>query len=81
MKRIKAACLLQTVHFQLKDNLGHSAAVKNVQEEYASYKQRLERTRTQYRIDREEVLPDGSILIEIRKQYNNHDCGDYMAQD
>ena len=81
MKRIKAACLLQTVHFQLKDNLGHSATVKNVQEEYASYKQRLERTRTQYRIDREEVLSDGSILIEIRKQYNNHDCGDYMEQD
>lgn len=45
------------------------------------YNQRLERTRTQYRIDREEVLPDGSILIEIRKQYNNHDCGDYMEQD
>lgn len=25
MKRIKAACLEQTVHFQLKDDLGHAA--------------------------------------------------------
>ena len=26
MKRIKSACLLQTLHFQLKEDLGHAAA-------------------------------------------------------
>ncbi|MBQ3062306.1 MAG: hypothetical protein IJD03_01455 [Clostridia bacterium] len=78
MKRIKAACLLQTVHFQLKDNLGHAAAVKNVQDEYAAYKLRLEKTRTKFQIVREETQPDGSIIIEIKKQYNNHDCGKYI---
>ena len=28
MKRIKAACLTQTIHFQLRDNLPHDAAVQ-----------------------------------------------------
>ena len=78
MRRIKAACLLQTVHFQLKDNLGHAAAVQNVRDEYTMYKQRLDRTRTKYQIIREETQPDGSILIEIKKQYNNHDCTGYI---
>ena len=39
MKRIKAACLEQTVHFQLKDDLGHAAAARAVKEEYEHYKQ------------------------------------------
>ena len=38
MKRIKAACLEQTVHFQLKDDLGHAAAARAVKEEYEHYK-------------------------------------------
>ena len=46
MKRIKAACLEQTVHFQLKDDLGHAAAARAVKEEYEHYKMQLERSRT-----------------------------------
>ena len=42
------------------------------------YKQRLDRTRTKYQIIREETQPDSSILIEIKKQYNNHDCTGYI---
>ena len=49
MKRIKSACLLQTVHF-----------------------------RTAYKIEEEAVQPDGSVIVKIRKQYNNHNVGDYM---
>ena len=30
MKRIKAACLCQTLHFQLKEDLEHDYAVKAV---------------------------------------------------
>ena len=78
MKRIKEACLLQTVHFQLKEDLGHDAAVQAVREELARYKAQLDRSRTQYKITDEEVQPDGSILIHIKKQYNNHSCGAYM---
>ena len=32
MKRVKAACICQTLHFMLKDDLGHDYAVKLVKE-------------------------------------------------
>ena len=30
MKRVKAACICQTLHFMLKDDLGHDDSVKIV---------------------------------------------------
>lgn len=78
MKRIKAACLQQTIHFQLKDNVAPSAAVYAVRQEVEHYKAQLERSHTRYQIIEETTQPDGSIMIKIKKQYNNHDCGDYM---
>lgn len=30
MKRIHSACLLQTLHFQLKEDIPHDAAVRTV---------------------------------------------------
>jgi len=78
MKRIKAACLQQTVHFMLRDGVPHQQAVQDVQQEYAQYKAQLERRHTKYRVTQEETQPDGSILIRIRKQYNAIDCGDYL---
>ena len=38
MKRIKAACIYQTLHFQLKEDLEHSIAVRLVREEVEHYK-------------------------------------------
>ena len=76
MKRIKTACLIQTIHFQLKDGIGHSAAIKNVQDEYEQYKHQLERTN--YKIVNEETQADGSLIIEIKKQYNGHETGSYL---
>lgn len=78
MKRIKAACIQQTVHFQLKEDLEHNLAVRGVQEEYARYKQQLERSRIRYKITDEATLPDGSIQIKIKKQYNASPVGDYL---
>lgn len=78
MKRIKAACLLQTIHFQLKDDLGHVAAVKAVKDELEHYKVQLERKNTKFQIVDEAELPDGSIIVHIKKQYNNHSCDEYM---
>ena len=78
MKRIKEACLLQTIHFQLKEDLEHDAAVKAVRAEVEHYKTQLDRSRTRYQITEEAEQPDGSILIHIKKQYNNHSCGAYM---
>ena len=78
VKRVKAACIEQTLHFQLKEELGHAAAVQAVKEEYTRYQNQLTRSRTRYKIVEEATLPDDSILVKIKKQYNNHDCGDYL---
>ena len=40
MKRVKAACICQTLHFMLKDDLGHDYAVKLVKEEVEKHKSR-----------------------------------------
>ncbi|MDO4355948.1 MAG: hypothetical protein Q4E13_05505 [Clostridia bacterium] len=78
MKRIKYACLEQTIHFMLKEDLRHEDAVRGVQNDVQAYKMQLERSRTKHRIESEEVQPDGSIIIRIKKQYNSYDCGDYL---
>ncbi len=78
MKRVKAACICQTLHFMLKDDLGHDYAVKLVKEEVAKYRDSLDRNRTKYKIVSEETQSDGSILIKIIKQYNTSPVGDYL---
>lgn len=78
MKRIQAACICQTLHFLLKEDVGHNDAVKLVNEEVAHYKQTLERKHTQYKILEETTQPDGSILLKIVKQYNQSPVGDYL---
>ena len=78
MKRIKSACLQQTIHFMLKEDLRHEDALRGVKEDVAAYKMQLERSRTRYRIDSEEEQPDGSVIVKIRKQYNSYECGDYL---
>lgn len=78
MKRVKAACITQTLHFLLKEDFGHDYAVKLVQEEVKKYKEQLNRSRTQYKILSEETQADGSIMIEIKKQYNASPVGSYL---
>ena len=65
MKRVKAACICQTLHFMLKDDLGHDYEVKLVKEEVEKYKASLEKNRTKFKIVSEETQPDGSIMIKI----------------
>lgn len=79
MKRIKAACLLQTLHFGLKEDLEHETAVRAVQEEVRAYKMRLDNRHVNYKIDEESVQPDGSVIIRIRKQYNTNPVGEYLS--
>ena len=78
MKRVKAACICQTLHFMLKDDLGHDYAVKLVKEEVEKYKASLDKNRTQYKIVSEETQSDGSVMIKIIKQYNTSPVGDYL---
>ena len=67
MKRVKAACICQTLHFMLKEDVVHSYAVKIVQEEVARYKASLEKNRTQYKIVSEETQPDGKGRFRYRE--------------
>ena len=78
MKRVKAACICQTLHFMLKDDLGHDYAVKLVKEEVEKYKASLDKNRTKYKIVSEETQADGSVMIKIIKQYNTSPIGDYL---
>ena len=78
MKRGKAACICQTLHFMLKDDLGHDYAVKLVKEEVEKYKASLDKNRTKYKIVNEEAQPDGSVMLKVIKQYNASPVGDYL---
>ena len=78
MKRVKAACITQTLHFLLKEDVGHDYAIKLVNEEVKKYKESLEKGRVQYKILSETTQEDGSIMIEIKKQYNTSPVGHYL---
>ena len=78
MKRIQAACICQTLHFMLKEDVAHDWAVKQVKQEVEHYKMQLERNRTKYRILEENVQPDGSIIVKVIKQYNTSPVGNYL---
>lgn len=78
MKRIKYACLEQTIHFMLKEDIPHDEAVAMTRREVESYKAHMEHSRVKYRIVSESAQEDGSIIMKIKKQYNSYACGDYL---
>ena len=65
MKRIKAACLCQTLHFQQKEDVPYEEAVRLTDGEVETHKKALERSRTQYRILEQSRQADGSIVLKI----------------
>jgi hypothetical protein len=77
-KNIQSACLNQTIHFKLNEEVGRSLAVRKVKEEYELYKQQLGRSRLRYKIINEETQNDGSIVVKVKKQINTYDVGDYL---
>lgn len=78
MKRVKVACITQTLHFLLKEDVGREYAKKLVTEEVKKYKDSLDKNKTQYKILSEETQADGSVIIEIKKQYNTSPVGNYL---
>lgn len=78
MKRVKAACICQTLHFMLKDGTEHLYAVRQVKDEVEQYKKNLERNHTLYKILEETEQPDGSVIVKVIKQYNAAPVGDYL---
>ena len=67
MKRVKAACICQTLHFMLKEDAAHDWAVKQVEQDVEQYKKTMERNRTQYKIVEQATQPDGSIILKVIK--------------
>lgn len=78
MKRIKAECLEQTLHFLLKEGLSPEAGRQQVRQEYETYRAQMERRGTRYRILAESEQPDGSLMIKLKRQNNYHPVGDYL---
>ena len=64
MKRVQAACICQTLHFLLKDDLDRDDAEQLVRAEVDNYKASLYRNKTKYKIVSEEVQQDGSVIIK-----------------
>ena len=81
MKRVKSACILQTLVFAQKPDSGFSKerALKVNREEFEHYKATLERARTRYQIDDTVEQEDGSLVVRVRKQYNDKaDVSEYF---
>ena len=78
MKRVKAACICQTLHFMTKEEEQPENAIRWVRQEVEHYKKGLERNHTQYRILEETEQPDGSMIVKVIKQYNTSPVGDYL---
>ncbi len=81
MKRVKAACVLQTLVFSQKPEFSFSKerALRINHEEIEQYKKTLEKSRTKYQIVSEDEQEDGSIIVHVRKQYNDKaDVSEYF---
>lgn len=81
MKRVKAACILQTLVFMQKEDCGFSREqILNMnRQEITRYKNSLEHTRTRYQIISQEEQENGSIIVRVRKQYNDKaDVSEYF---
>ena len=82
MKRVKAACILQTLVFSQKPEMGYSKekAIQINHEEIKHYKKMLERAKTRYIIVDEAEQEDGSIVVHVKKQYNDKsDVSEYFS--
>lgn len=72
MKRVKSACIYQTLCFLQKEDYGltKEQALKYNREEVAKYKADMDKNKTRYQILDETENEDGSITVRVKKQYN-----------
>lgn len=80
MRRVQAACLYQTIHFELKEGVSAQEAQQTLQNEIEHYKAQLVRRRVAHRLCGQQTLPDGSVLLWIKRQYNHHAIGDFLSE-
>jgi len=78
MKRIQAACLSQTIRFLQKDPMDRESALQANRTEFERYKNQMARSYTKFKVVRETVLEDGTLEVQMKKQYNSYDIGSYF---
>ena len=78
MHEIKTACITQTLCFSNHDEETTEYAKKMIVQEYDKYKAQLDKSGTKYKILSEKTNEDGSIVVEIKKQYNTSPVGEYL---
>jgi len=81
MKRVKAACILQTLVFSQKEDCGFSTEVqrKYNREEVEKYKKGLEKNKTRYQIVSVEESDDASVTVRVKKHLNDKtDVSEYF---
>ena len=82
MKRVKAACILQTLVFLQKDDgyLSKNSVLEANRREVERYTQQMDRNRVRYQIVSQKEQEDGSIIVRVRKQYNEKaDVSEYFC--
>lgn len=82
VKRVKAACIFQTLVFSQKPELAldKDHALKLNFQEFEHYKTTLERTGTRYQIVDTAQQDDGTLVVRVRKQYNDKaDVSEYFT--
>ena len=81
MKRVKGACILQTLIFAQKPEMGYAKdrALQINKEEFEHYKVTLDRAKTRYQIIDTVEQEDVSLVVHVRKQYNDKaDVSEYF---
>lgn len=81
MKRVKSACILQTLVFSQLADKGYSKeqALAVNKTEIEHYKKTLEKTKTRYQIVDVADQEDGSVIVHVKKQYNDKaDVSEYF---
>ncbi len=81
MKRVKSACILQTLVFAQKPEMGYGKeqALNLNQKEFERYRDDLESAKTRYQIDDMAEQEDGSLVVHLRKQYTKSaDVSEYF---
>jgi len=78
MKRIKSACICQTVRFTPKERKDRTEAVEEMMKEVKDYKDMLQKSGAPYKISNEHVEPDGSVVISVVKKYGRYPIGKYL---
>lgn len=79
MKRVKEACICQTLHFIPTEGTSRGIAPPNIREEIENYKRKLERSCTAYKITEQAEQPDGSAIVKIIKQHNAYPIHEYLT--